>query len=456
MSEAYSDRVVRATSAWAGAEPGVRWIDACLGPQREMLEAPERRKAAVCGRRAGKTSLLAMALYDAAEKHPHCVCPYVCLTKSSGRYLVWPVLKQFVEKHGIECTFQDSILVATLPNGSLITVWGADEQRDMEKLRGGRYARVVVDEAGSFPRTLLGYLIDEVLEPATVDLLGEIWLAGTPNAAATGFFYDVSTDPTKGWRTWHWTMLDNTYIPHAADELARIMREHGWNESSPVVRREWLGQWYRDESLLVYRYRTRHLGDAPACERRVLAVDLGASATHATTAFVEMGWRAGDRTSWVLRADKYAGMGPDEIAEEIRGRRVFDRIVCDPGGLGGGYIKLFRERYGLPVLEAQKKDKAGTIELLNGAFDGDRLRVDKRAKDLIEELELLTWNAKRTDGDGIDHCCDAMLYAWRETYSYAEVEKCSEKSRDPLDAAMRSPKTAPRPWWAPRDGGVLG
>lgn len=442
---------------------------AALPKQREMIESPARKKAAVCGRRSGKTYAAALALIIAALKRANAVCPYICLTKSSARYIMWPVLHEIERLYRIGITFDESKLAAKTPNGSIIPLLGADSQSDMERLRGGKYERVVIDEAGSFPRTLLGYLIDEVLEPATADLKGEIWLIGSPNPAAVGYFYDVTTGTNPRiakWETRHWTMLDNTHLPHAKEELDRIIKEHGWNYNSPVVLREWLGQWMRDTKGLVYRFnKEKHVQPAPKdLTRFVLGIDLGTSDKEPTTAFSLVGYRDTGKGIWVVSSMKEAAMSPDSIADRIntyQSARNVEKVVCDAGGLGGGYIKHFNQTRRLAVEAAEKKDKAGTIELLNGELDAERLLVDPCCVSLIEEWEILPWNEQRTDSaDGCpDHNSDSALYAIRASLAYANPDPSEPEAKPGTpeyvaawEERWRQRWSQPKPkkdWWDP-------
>jgi hypothetical protein len=382
------------------------------------------------------------------------------------------VLHQFEQKFGFQISFNEQQLRARFPNGSQIAIMGADDKRDMERLRGSRYRIAVIDEAGSFPRDLLKYLVDDVISPAVADSHGDIWCVGSPNAAAQGYFYDATFgatptefDESKGqWPTWHWTALENTHFPNAKQEIELIIKRNGWNWDSPVVKREWLGQWNRDASSLMYRFdKRRNVEVAPDdLTRFVLGVDLGTSEKTATTAFVLLGYRDTGKRVWIVSATKEASMSPDSIADRIKSfieHRKLDSIVCDAGGLGAGYIKHFVESKKLPVVAAEKRDKAGTAELCSGDFDAQRLMIDPGCGALISELEILPWNDKRTDSAPgcADHMADAMLYSWRAATAYANNEP-PEASPKPGSAqagelemqrwrARWAKKGEKREWW---------
>jgi hypothetical protein len=424
------------------------YLDDALPEQQEMIASKFRKKAAVCGRRAGKTTGCFLALIHDGQSHPNCIYPYLLPTRAQARYSIWPILLELESKYHFGLRFNESRLEATLPNGSKILVLGADSVQDQDKIRGGKYRKVIVDEAGTFPREQIGYLMESVLEPATMDLLGEIWLVGTPNPAAQGYFYDKTHGSSKDFwgpgqiPTWYWTALSNKFLPHARAEMERIQQENGWNWESPIVQREHLGRWFRDASGLVYRFdRSKHLEQAPDdLAYYVLGVDLGSSLNTETTAFVLLGYRKTGQTVWVVKAEKGAFRGPDPIADKIReyvDNFPITQIVCDAGGLGNGYILHFNDVCQLPVIAAEKREKCAHIEFVNGALDGKKLLVDPSSAALIGEIEILPWNEKRTDSaPGCpDHACDAMLYGYRACTAYANQD-------DPAPPPVRGSKEA--------------
>ncbi len=401
--------------------------------QLAFFNDPAKIKAAIPGRRAGKTWVCTAGLYDAAKRHPRSLNPYICLSGISARRIEWPILQAFNERYRLGMKMHDHELIAELPeNGSQIFCVGGDDSRKVEALRGGKYGRAVIDEAGSFPRMLLRYLCEDVLEATMLDLDGDIWLVGSPNAACVGYFYDVTTGSNQEVAkvpTHHWTVLDNVHIPHASAWLDGIRERHHWGVDHPVFRREYLGHWVRDTSSLVFRFdRARHLvSEVPAELRGVVGVDLGASDSTPTTAFVVNVWSKHDKTVYAVHADKRARMNPMDTADEIR--RIQQKhptatlTVVDEGGLGKGYADLWRQRSQMNVVAAEKRQKIANVEMLNGEFDGGRLKLLEGAtQQLIEELELLQWNEDRDGYDDrfADHCTDAFLYAWRRCYAWTE------------------------------------
>lgn len=413
--------------------------------QRAFFDDTSKLKAAVCGRRAGKTESCAAGLYEAGRRHPKSLNPYVSLSQVSARRIMWPVLSNMNDRYRLGMRMDTNTLTATLENGSQIFCVGGDDHRKVEALRGAPYPRVVIDEAGSFPRTLLRYLCEDVLDAALMDHDGDMWLVGTPNAACVGHFYDLTTGKNPDVAkipTHHWTVLDNPYIPHAGDWLSRKRETKKWSLDHPVYQREYMGLWVRDTSSLVFRFnRTKHLIAPhliPTAIRGALGVDLGTSEQVRSMAFVANFWAKYDRKVYTLLARKHAGMTPqtggDELARIVGLNPSIDTVVVDEGGLGKGYADDWRVRAAnewsapartFPAIKpAQKRDKLAYVEFLNGELDRQGLMVAdcEETRPLLEEIELLQWNEDRTGYDErfLDHAADGWLYGWRECYAWAE------------------------------------
>lgn len=471
--------------SWASADLlaargklGRRWLDELSPKQRGFYDDPAKTKGALAGRRGGKTWVCSVGLYDSARTHARSLNPYICLSSVSARRIMWPVLQEQNERYAWGLKFDHHELVATLPeNGSQIFCVGGDNARKVEALRGGKYGRVVIDEAASFPGDLLSYLVDDVLEAALMDLDGDLWMVGSPNAACAGAFYDLTTGENPDIAkipTHTWTVLDNPYLAHAAEWILRLLEKKKWTKDHPTYRREYLAQWVRDLTWLVFRYSaSSHLIEVvPELSRAVLGIDLGASAREPTTAFSVNGWAKHSKTVYCVHASKAAMVGVTPIAEEAK--RLMERhpyithIVVDHGGLGSGYIEEMRTRWQLPVREAQKRDKRGYIELANDALDAGQVKFLKHAtRPLQDELKLLQWDEDRKEYDDrfADHCADSWLYAWRDCYGWAEKDappaasipgtpewlleqqrKAKEQAK--REAAERERKRVSKPgWW---------
>lgn len=419
-----------------------------FGPQRLYRDDRSRRKAALCTRRAGKTEGTASTLIDDAIDFPGSVSLYLALTHKSAKRIIWPILKKLLAGRA-DAKTNETDLSVTFTNGSVIIIGGAETNDDVEKYRGWKLRRVVVDEAASFGNRLR-YIIEEVLEPALFDLLGDLELNGTPSASCVGYFHDVTTGRVPGWNTHKWSVLDNPHIPHAKVELARMLKERGWDETHPVYLREWCGRWVRDENSLVYGGFSREQNTYAALPkeirlwRNVLAIDLG----YDDPVAFGIATFAYDHPKVYLRGGFHKrGMIVSEVAAkaaEYIEKYSPVKVLMDTGGLGKMIAEEIKVRYNLPIEPAEKSEKPAMIELLNDDFRTSRAMVEA-GDPAAEEFETLQWDPKRVgkeDEQYPNDLSDAKLYAYREARHWTHQAKPALPAPGTTERATLDAETA--------------
>lgn len=407
--------------------------------QRAFVEDEARFKAADCGRRSGKTFAVGGMMFKEALKHPGSFNPYIALTKEHARNLIWEPIKEMNRIFGINATPNETRMMLTLHNGARIKLTGADKEKDVEKLRGVPIAIAAIDEAAFFGIELLQYLLDKVLRPATMDYRGKIIQVGSPANHCSGPFFDACTKDNK-WSHHNFTILDNTYIPHAREELDEVMEEKGWTEESPSFLLEYMGKWVHDASLMVYHFKNSRNGYSHEPEQdwdweHVLGVDLGYTDDAAFTvcSFAEQSPEIHIQESF-----KHKEMIPSQIAETIerlmRKYGSFNRIVVDTGGLGRSIVEEFAQRHRIPAVAAKKTAKGDYIKMMNDDFINGRIKVHRAgATQLIGEYRLLQWQdeSREKEHDRFDnHCADSALYAWRESLHWTHEAPPSPKTEE--------------------------
>lgn len=362
--------------------------------------------------------------------YPGSYCLYITTAREEAKKTIWPGIQDIDKALGLNLQYKQNTGEVVLPNGSQILLQGAGSKRECEKARGKKYPIVVIDEAQNFG-DLLHYLINEIIEPATLDYQGQILLTGTPNAACAGPFFEVATGIESGWNTHSWTWQDNPHLPESTDEWLNALRERrGWTETTPAYLREYMGRWIRDDKTLVFDFRSS-LNTVPKFDisqelskdwEYVLGVDIG---FNDPTAFCVLAYSYQAGQVRVVESYKEEALIPSEAAarvEEIRERFPINRVVVDTGGIGKGYAEEFQQRFHIPVKPAKKTEKATYLSYLNGDFRTGALKiaVDKNSE-LLDEVRLLQWDLNKLshnkfdfDKSFQDHLCDAMLYAWRE------------------------------------------
>lgn len=426
--------------------------------QIALIDGPSKRKAGLKGRREGKSTGAASAMLIKGFQNPELTIPFITLSRASAKRIMWGPLHRLNYKHTLGVNFNNTDLTATLPNGAAIWLCGANEEDDIEKIRGTDrgYPMAVIDEAASMGRHLRP-LVEEVLDAALSDQDGELWMLGSAGVQCKGIFYEATTGKRKEWTSYHSTVLDNPYFPRWAGKpnwrelavkfLADKRAAKGWAEDHPIYLREWMGQWVASDAGLVYRFSEAKnvISDAELEKVRrehdlqyILGVDLG---YDDATAFCVVGFAEDLPDLYEIESYKQPGMIPSEIAEKVgvlNAKYHFRQMVADTGGLGKSIVEEFRIRHKLPIEAAEKSRKQEYIEMLNGELHTGRVHV-RADSPLVDEWKNLRWDddgdslaeddddriikgirgglGKRRKEDARDenHISDSFLYSWRES-----------------------------------------
>jgi len=400
--------------------PVGRMSSSVFPAQYKFLQSGAKRKAALCTRRAGKSHIAAIYLLLRTQLSPGSVGLYLALTRRSAKKIMWYKLKDLNRTYNLNLTFLESELVVKLPNGSRIELVGADTENVADRLRGDAYIVVIVDEAQAFG-SHLDYLIDDAIEPATMDLDGDIVLLGTPGALAAGTFFNA-TQQDSFYEVHKWSILDNIYIPHAKNWLADLKKRRKWSDDNPTYRREYLGEWCHDPSALVYKFNERMntYETLPDYDfNYVIGLDYG---WNDATAFCVLAYSDHYPDAFIVDCYGHSEMIPSRVAQELRrlmGKYNPERIIADTGGLGKSITEEMRIRYELPIIPAEKTEKYMAIDTINGDFIDKRLYINKKLTPLINQMQNLTWDDKHKENPALPNdYCDATLYAHRFSRHY--------------------------------------
>lgn len=403
-------------------------LEGLFPPQRAFVANRAKRRAALCGRRAGKTTADARLLLQTAQEYPGSISPYFGVTQKVARRLMWPELIRLDKRFGLGLEFNRSELEVHLPNGSEIWVCGAKDESEIEKARGPKYPIAILDECGSFKRNILKQLVDDILTPALMDLDGTLALTGTPGRVLDGLFYDITRPElekrAKGWQVHSWTALDNVGLPRAKQWIEAEKERRGWAETDAAVQREYRGRWVRSDDSLIYHYDPAlndfDLEDLPSGLNwhRIIGLDVG---YRDRTAFVVGQWSEGLPGFYVVHTEARSKMAIEDIAEKLRGLIATyqpDHVIQDCGALGIMIAEELRNRYRLPIEAAEKKEKLGAIEMVNSDLRKGRVFVMDDSP-LAEELKILQYNDKgKEDATQRNDLADAFLYAHRMSRHY--------------------------------------
>ena len=413
------------------ARPGTfRLEDYLFDKQLAFVSDPAPFKVAVTTRRAGKTISCAADLTHTALATPNIIVLYITLSRKNAKRLVWPEFKKLNTKFVLNGEVNESDLSITYPNGSVLYVLGASDRTSIEDFRGLAIKKVYLDEAQSFP-AYIAELIDDVLGPALMDHAGQLILIGTPGAIPEGYFFDIAKNPE--WSFHSWSYFQNPRLPFLSqgithqDMLNRELKRRGVTIMEPSIRREYFGEWAKDEKSLVYHY------DAAKCDydtlpdgnwTYILGVDLGYVDADALAVIAYSDQSA---ATYVLEEKVTKTQDIESLCkqiDELRKRYEITKIIVDTGGLGKKITEEISKRYTIPMQAAEKTRKMEYIELMNDALRTGRLRIKSTSLFAHDAMKVQwDWDKSTPDKKVISDryhsdICEAVLYAWRESYSY--------------------------------------
>lgn len=422
-------------NAGAAAEPA--FIEALHEKQKAFVLDPSKRKCALAGRRGGKSEGGAAWMIHGWERYPNVHAPIIAITKGHARKIFWGTFARLQREYSLPYVMREDIGELHFPNGYRIWLTGADNAAEIEKLRGPKYRRVLIDEPGSLPTPRLQYMVDDILDPALMDLDGELALTGTPGLVPAGYFFERTTDhgTLAQWPTHVWNCTHNPYV-RGADYLTQKRLDNGWQEDHPTYVREYLGRWVTDEDALVYSYigARNAFSELPTTPgdrwTYILSVDIG---WHDATAFTLTASRRGHPEVYVLAAWKAQHQVTPQIAaaiERVRhkpprdeaGRELdlpqyrLSQIVVDTGGGAKTVAEDMIRTYGIPCVAAEKREKQTWIHNVRGKLLAGTLLVHPwRCAQLLEEWAVLPWNDAKGDHheNFLDDCADSLLYGVR-------------------------------------------
>jgi hypothetical protein len=390
-------------------------LEHAFSHQVNFIRDKNKQKALFCTRRSAKSYTAGLYLVHEALSNPGCNCLFIGLTRASAKGIIWKdILSKIDLQYNLGCSFNQTELTMTLPNGSVISVTGVDvDEKEMNKLLGRKYRLVCIDEASMYTIDLRN-LVYGVLGPAMVDPnddgeSGTICLMGTASDFPRGLFYDITTNAEKSWKLFKWTAFDNPHVARLWREaLEKIKNERPTYMETPQFKQWYLNQWVVDEEKLVYRFDMhRNLcTDIPRLPHDgwtyVLGVDTG---WEDDTALVLTAYHANNPFLYVPRVFKKKKMTFDDVVvkiEEFMKDPIMSphKVVIDGANKQG--VESMRQRSSIPFEYADKQDKATFIELCNSDLIQGKIKIlDKlENRDLWLEMSSLVW---KTDGDKIKY-----------------------------------------------------
>lgn len=408
------------------------------------------------GRRLGKSEYLCRLVLRGAWENPRSINPLILPTAKQARFALWPILVRTQRKHFPDIRVNESEMRMYMPEGGIVGCGGCEHSEDVVKWFGIPFEEAALDECGNFKNHLRD-LFNDAIKPGTMDFRGRITRSGNPGIVLHGPWYEW-TGPGRmsSIPLYHGDARLNPYIEKMSgmtplEFFHEVLAENGWiwdpddiTRTTSTFVRLYLGKWAQDAGALVYPYRayakdgTPHNYAAelptlsetgypidPSLWRYVLGMDIG---FVDSTTYIILASHPSLREQYYVHAEGHDQWIDDrkiERIEQLQREYGFDRIVIDPGGGGKNVIATLVEgRPGHAPIAAESADKpqkaAAIRELRDGMLAGN-VKFLPGAQPLVDEMSVLGWDDVKLqhDPNGVDHYCDAGLYAKRASAHYS-------------------------------------
>lgn len=444
---------LRSTSEFAAKEQAL--LDELHPKELDFVTDDARRIAALVARGGGKTFAGRARFLRRMMRTQRAETVYVGLTRTHAEDLMWAPLKDLCERMELDVHWNETRLKATLKkNGSYLQLVGADDKKEIEKLRGRPFHEVGIDEGASHKRELLEHLMYRIIGPRMGDYRGALWIAGTPGHILSGPFYDITRSNSTiarpfadrhlpeyanwiKWSTHQWSLRDNTAMPHLWAEALLQKEANGWGDDNPIWRREYLGLWAADDTGYVYRFR-KHTDDGmlwnlwiPNKKDKSNPFGLPEGHDWFYVFGMDMGWQ--DPFALVILAYSPTSKMLYHVYEFSKKKMLVHQIakllsdcfeiigsypvamVADTTKMGGQILAELAEVHGIAVDPAEQKNKNDAIELMNSDLVDGRFKTWEGSM-LEEEMLTLQWDESglKENKALANHLCDAAIYARRK------------------------------------------
>lgn len=417
--------------------------------QREFILAEDRRITLCTPRRAAKSEALIRKRLLAITQKSRIRCVYASMTREVAKKNVWDRLLHLNERYQLGLVVNHSDLTLKCPRTeSEYWITGLATKKEIGKLRGNKYDSFDLDETQDILIDLEDLLFS-VVYPALGDERGQLCMAGTPDPFRRQpiWYLAVNSDLPR-WRRWRrmgWKLTDNRFFRDPETYLLEVRESEGYSEDDPRYQAEYLGLWTTSKTNLCidgYDHERNGLGGGPLDFLKaspeyqyLLGLD---PAYKDSTAFVVAAYSPIKRhivfpESWAKK-----NMIVSDMAAEIQGlmlRWPISQIACDEAKMGKTVAMELTQRYNLPVVAADKKDKRMRLAFMNSDLRTGRLQVIRSGNsDLIEQWQSVLWDRdhqREAEGQVCD-LFDAAGYAHMACRSFWDEEPVVKRPQEDL------------------------
>jgi len=379
-------------------------------PQQTIVDAPQRFKVVIAGRRFGKTHLSVRELCKAARL-PEKEVWYVAPTYKQAKMIVFKKLRKKLQDLRWVSKINETNMSFELKNGSTISLKGAD---NYDSLRGVGLDFLVMDEFADIDEEAW----TETLRPTLADKMGKALFIGTPKGMNWAKdLYDLAQEYPEEWASFQYTTEQGGNVSITEIEAARrSLDARTFNQEFRATFETFSGRIFYafDRKVNVKPYTD------PLPKELHLGVDFNIDPMSAV-----IGVKTGN-VMHIIDEFKIYGSNTDELAEEVKTRYPGHTIIAypDPAGKAGSTKAGGRTDHSIlrtagftvkaPHSHNAVRDGINAVNAKLLSSSGvTTLFFDPKVKYAIECLEKQTYKEGTSIPDkdsGFDHMNDALRY----------------------------------------------
>ena len=309
---------------------------------------------------------------------------------SQGGHVGWaaPIYKQTLDDYRALDNILSSIVTRRsstemrleLVGGGVIEFWSLDKP---DSIRGKKYHRFIVNEAGLIPNLL--DIRNFIITPTLIDYQGDDYYAGTPKGM-NGFF-SLYNNNSDDWARWQMSSYSNPHIPaHELDSLKTLMPERAFQQ-------EIMAQFLEDGGGVF-----RHVREASTLQpaepvqggQYVIGVDWGRSNDSTVFCVMDAG------TKRQVAMDRMSDT--DYATQRLRLKVLADKynhahIIAEANSMGQPNIEALQNMgcY-VTAFTTTNATKAGIIQALELAFERSDIAL---LDDEYQITELMAYQSEK-------------------------------------------------------------
>jgi hypothetical protein len=385
-----------------------------------------------CGRRWGKTFLMAIIAIECALRTPNAVVKVVAPTAKLVRSTLRPIYNLIFEDcpKNLRPKWNTMDGEYRFPNGSVVSLAGCEDGSE-ENLRGAKADLVIFDECGFIKN--LSYVARSILGPMLLTTGGMMIYASTPPPSAAHDSAKIYHELKARNQVVTRTVFDNPRLDPEKrdaffdDERGMLSLENF--KKSVSFRREYMAEFIVDSTRAVVPEwdadkEKECVGEhpAPPYYDRYVSADWGFRRDASGVLFGYYDFASGiivienEVLLFKERTERMAALIRGMEKETWPSNDVYLRFG-DGAGMGAQVNEDMQLLHGMTFLNPRKDLKELQVNDLRIWVSQGRLRIHPRCKMLLYQLQTTVWDATRKEfersSEGHGDLLDALIYLCR-------------------------------------------